>query len=219
MGLSSWLVYCNNSHGFVVHLHGSFSWTTGMMDWDNTRIVFTKRTLIEFLRCESFPVVIRVSLELSADTRAQPSTPTSPTSPSFPVRIACHSSHHGATISRLEYATFGKISGDAAAAPAASSAEVADFGTFLYTARLSLFASDMPQNQRIRLDRSSRREGSAPHRAARLMISSAKTTTTTRLRAPLRVVRLKSNLRAAVHPRGSPMQSRRCPRGAARPTM
>jgi hypothetical protein len=22
----------------------------GMMDWDNTRIVFTKRTLIEFLR-------------------------------------------------------------------------------------------------------------------------------------------------------------------------
>ena len=30
-------------------LHKSF-YQTGMMDWDNTRIVFTKRTLIEFLR-------------------------------------------------------------------------------------------------------------------------------------------------------------------------
>lgn len=35
---------------FDLPLHWQCLLLAGMMDWDNTRIVFTKRTLIEFLR-------------------------------------------------------------------------------------------------------------------------------------------------------------------------
>lgn len=41
-------------------------YSTGMMDWDNTSIVFTKRSLIEFLKYAAEHPCILPSLPLSA---------------------------------------------------------------------------------------------------------------------------------------------------------
>lgn len=59
-----------------------------MMDWDSTRIVFTKRTLIEFLRyVTSLFTISRSELEVCVvGTLAPPSTRTLATSRSYLVR-------------------------------------------------------------------------------------------------------------------------------------
>ena len=56
------------------------------MDWDSTRIVFTKRTLIEFLRYVADVVLPNLATKYRLGIPEPPSTPTSRTFPSCPVR-------------------------------------------------------------------------------------------------------------------------------------
>jgi hypothetical protein len=59
-----------------------------MLDWDNTSIVFTKRTLVEFLKFAILlPSTFRPEPNMSEGTRAQRLIPTSLTLGNFRVRL------------------------------------------------------------------------------------------------------------------------------------
>ena len=59
-----------------------------MLDWDNTRIVFTKRTLVEFLKFAILlPSTFRPEPNMNEGTPAQRLIPTSATLRNFRVRL------------------------------------------------------------------------------------------------------------------------------------
>jgi hypothetical protein len=64
---------------------------TGLLDWDNTNIIFTKRSLIEFLKYQSrfFPWLLHCSSTLNIFTgiQARLLIPTLATFPSSPVPL------------------------------------------------------------------------------------------------------------------------------------